>query len=171
MRIDNAAYYRGNAVTGSARLRDAILGCYAPQSITVPVVKNKRGRPRKGTRPHVVNFAIIDVQARVAAHYRMPLLALLTSSRIKPRHIAMFLARETGASLPEIGRHFGRDHTTVLHAIRAVAAQSAYWTDVINIRTKLRNPVDYGDKCQTMSNSRSQCGKEQAVNAQEEMAA
>jgi len=40
----------------------------------------------------------------------------------RPRQIAMYLCKElTGASLPEIGRHFGgKHHTTVLHAIRKV---------------------------------------------------
>jgi chromosomal replication initiator protein len=40
----------------------------------------------------------------------------------RPRQIAMALCKElTGASLPEIGRHFGgKHHTTVLHAIRRV---------------------------------------------------
>src|SRR5579862_6781889 len=41
----------------------------------------------------------------------------------RPRQIAMALARElTDASLPQIGRHFGRDHTTVLHATRKIAS-------------------------------------------------
>ena len=43
------------------------------------------------------------------------------------RRVAMYLARTvTGASLPAIGRQFGgRDHTTVLHACRAVEAELA----------------------------------------------
>ena len=41
-----------------------------------------------------------------------------------PRQVAMTrIRRETGLSLPEIGRLFRRDHTTVLHAIRAVDAR------------------------------------------------
>lgn len=41
-----------------------------------------------------------------------------------PRQAAMYLARELGHhSLPRIGRAFGRDHTTVFHAVRAVAAR------------------------------------------------
>jgi len=40
----------------------------------------------------------------------------------RPRQIAMYCAKElTGASLPEIGRHFGgKHHTTVLHSIRRI---------------------------------------------------
>ena len=41
----------------------------------------------------------------------------------RPRQMAMALAREfTDASLAKIGAHFGRDHSTVLYAIRRVAA-------------------------------------------------
>ncbi|MGF3028005.1 helix-turn-helix domain-containing protein [Methylobacterium aquaticum] len=40
---------------------------------------------------------------------------------VKPRQVAMYLAhRLIGQSLPALGRYFNRDHTTVLHAIRAV---------------------------------------------------
>ena len=40
----------------------------------------------------------------------------------RPRQIAMYLAKKmTACSLPEIGRQFGgRDHTTVMHAVRKV---------------------------------------------------
>jgi chromosomal replication initiator protein len=43
----------------------------------------------------------------------------------RPRQIAMYLAKElTQKSLPEIGELFGgRDHTTVLHAVRKIAAE------------------------------------------------
>jgi chromosomal replication initiator protein len=45
-----------------------------------------------------------------------------TRQVVVPRQIAMYLARKhTGMSLPEIGKRFGgRDHTTVLHAIRKI---------------------------------------------------
>lgn len=52
--------------------------------------------------------------------------ALITSERrarrfTKPRHQAIFLAADlTPYSLPRIGRHFERDHTTVMHAITRV---------------------------------------------------
>ena len=39
----------------------------------------------------------------------------------RPRQVAMYLAKQlTSRSLPEIGRKFDRDHTTVMHAVRKV---------------------------------------------------
>lgn len=63
----------------------------------------------------------------VARHYRVSIFDLLSHRRtaniVRPRQIAMYLCKEmTLRSLPEIGRRFsGRDHTTVLHAVRKVA--------------------------------------------------
>ena len=42
-----------------------------------------------------------------------------TKAIVHARHLAMFEAKEAGASLGEIGRAFGRDHTSVIHAVRA----------------------------------------------------
>jgi chromosomal replication initiator protein len=46
----------------------------------------------------------------------------------KPRQIAMYIAKElTQKSLPEIGELFGgRDHTTVLHAVRKISEKRLY---------------------------------------------
>jgi chromosomal replication initiator protein len=64
----------------------------------------------------------------VASHYGVSRADILSSRRtavvVKPRQVAMFLAKTlTMRSLPEIGRRFGgRDHTTVLHAVRKIDA-------------------------------------------------
>jgi len=69
---------------------------------------------------------IEDIQKRVASHYNVSRADLLSSRRtaavVMPRQVAMFLAKSlTLRSLPEIGRRFGgRDHTTVLHAVRKI---------------------------------------------------
>ena len=54
------------------------------------------------------------------------------SAVARPRQVAMALAKElTQLSLPEIGSNFGgRDHTTVLHAVRKIAAERQKNTDL-----------------------------------------
>ncbi|MDB5572622.1 MAG: chromosomal replication initiator protein DnaA [Hyphomicrobiales bacterium] len=71
---------------------------------------------------------IEDIQKLVANHYSISRPDILSSRRtatvVRPRQIAMYLAKVlTLRSLPEIGRRFGgRDHTTVLHAVRKIEA-------------------------------------------------
>ncbi|MGH6888811.1 MAG: chromosomal replication initiator protein DnaA [Rhizomicrobium sp.] len=72
--------------------------------------------------------SIEDIQRKIADFYKLELRDFQSSQRsrrvARPRQVAMFLARAiTERSLPEIGRRFGgRDHTTVLHACRRIAA-------------------------------------------------
>jgi len=74
---------------------------------------------------------IEDIQKLVATHFNVSRADILSSRRtanvVKPRQIAMYLAKIlTPRSLPEIGRRFGgRDHTTVLHAVRKIDAMVA----------------------------------------------
>jgi chromosomal replication initiator protein len=69
---------------------------------------------------------IEDIQRIVARQYNVSRSDLLSSRRtanvVRPRQVAMYLAKTlTLRSLPEIGRRFGgRDHTTVLHAVRKI---------------------------------------------------
>jgi len=69
---------------------------------------------------------IEDIQRIVARHYNVSRADVLSARRtatvVRPRQIAMYLAKIlTLRSLPEIGRRFGgRDHTTVLHAVRKI---------------------------------------------------
>ena len=69
---------------------------------------------------------IEEIQKLVASRYNVSRADILSERRtaavVKPRQIAMYLAKAlTPRSLPEIGRRFGgRDHTTVLHAVRKI---------------------------------------------------
>ena len=69
---------------------------------------------------------IEDIQKVAARHYNVTKNDLLSNRRtrviVRPRQIAMYLSKMlTPRSLPEIGRRFGgRDHTTVLHAVRKI---------------------------------------------------
>jgi len=73
-------------------------------------------------------ISIEDIQRKIADFYKLDPREFQSAQRsrrvARPRQVAMFLARTiTERSLPEIGRRFGgRDHTTVLHACRRIAA-------------------------------------------------
>jgi len=94
-------------------------------------------------RAHDRRITIDEIQRKVAEHFNLRLSDMHSSRRARnvarPRQIAMYLAKQlTSRSLPEIGRKFGgRDHTTVMHAVRKVEeliaddAQIAQDTDVI----------------------------------------
>jgi chromosomal replication initiator protein len=74
---------------------------------------------------------IEDIQKLVATHFNVSRADILSSRRtanvVRPRQIAMYLSKAlTLRSLPEIGRRFGgRDHTTVLHAVRKIDGLAA----------------------------------------------
>jgi chromosomal replication initiator protein len=67
-----------------------------------------------------------EIIRKVADHYNLRISDLLSARRARqvarPRQVAMYLAKMlTSRSLPEIGRKFGgRDHTTVIHAVRKI---------------------------------------------------
>ena len=69
---------------------------------------------------------IEEILRKVADHYNLRLSDLLSARRARgvarPRQVAMYLAKMlTSKSLPEIGRRIGgRDHTTVIHAVRKI---------------------------------------------------
>lgn len=72
---------------------------------------------------------IEQIQRAVVKRYGITRMELLSSRRtnqvVRPRQIAMYLCKMmTPRSLPEIGRRFGgKDHTTVLHAVRKIEAR------------------------------------------------
>lgn len=80
-------------------------------------------------RPPRPKYPPIEIIQRVVAHHygvsRHDMLSeRRTANVVRPRQVAMYLAKTmTLRSLPEIGRRFGgRDHTTVLHAVRKMEA-------------------------------------------------
>jgi chromosomal replication initiator protein len=74
-------------------------------------------------------IGVENIQKTVADFYKIKVADMYSKKRpasiARPRQIAMYLAKEmTQKSLPEIGELFGgRDHTTVLHAVRKIGAE------------------------------------------------
>ena len=77
-----------------------------------------------------------NIQKTVADFYKIKVADMYSKKRpasiARPRQIAMYIAKEmTQKSLPEIGELFGgRDHTTVLHAVRKISAERQKNTDL-----------------------------------------
>jgi chromosomal replication initiator protein len=77
-------------------------------------------------RSHDRRITIDEIQRKVAEHYNLKLTDMASPRRARevarPRQVAMYLSKQlTPRSLPEIGRKFGgRDHTTVMHAVRKI---------------------------------------------------
>lgn len=116
-------------VTGSGRELEGAFNqllfrqTFEPQ-ITLERIDEILGHIYRSGEPKRVR--IEDIQRIVARHYNVSKTELLSNRRtrtiVKPRQIAMYLSKVmTPRSLPEIGRRFGgRDHTTVLHAVRKI---------------------------------------------------
>ena len=81
-------------------------------------------------------ISVENIQKTVADYYKIKIADMYSKKRpasiARPRQIAMYLAKElTQKSLPEIGELFGgRDHTTVLHAVRKMTAERQLLTEL-----------------------------------------
>ncbi len=131
---DDILDHIAKTVTGSGReLEGAFNQVLFRQSfepnLTVERVDELLGHVYRAGEPRKIR--IEDIQRIVARHYNVSKTELLSNRRtrtiVKPRQVAMFLSKAmTPRSLPEIGRRFGgRDHTTVLHAVRKIEALSS----------------------------------------------
>ncbi|KQT57236.1 chromosomal replication initiation protein [Methylobacterium sp. Leaf456] len=108
-----------NRLLAHATLTGAPVTVETAESAIRDLVKNREPKRVK----------IEDIQKLVASRYNVSRSDILSERRtaavVKPRQIAMYLSKVlTLRSLPEIGRRFGgRDHTTVLHAVRKIEKQ------------------------------------------------
>ena len=81
-------------------------------------------------------ISVENIQKTVADFYKIKVADMYSKKRpasiARPRQIAMYLAKElTKKSLPEIGELFGgRDHTTVLHAVRKIGGERGKNTEL-----------------------------------------
>jgi chromosomal replication initiator protein len=87
--------------------------------------------------------ALSVIRSTVADYYGIHLKDMMSPRRARavayPRQMAMYLSKDlTDKSLPAIGRMFDRDHTTVLHAVRAVEQRIVADQDVADDVTALR---------------------------------
>ena len=94
-------------------------------------------------------ISVDSIQKQVAAHYGIRVSEMFSARRARniarPRQVAMYLTKNlTSLSYPEIGRQFGgRDHTTVMHAVKTIEtlilSDSRLGEDVVLLRSLLSN--------------------------------
>lgn len=94
-------------------------------------------------------ITIEEIQKKVAEHFNIRIADMHSARRARqvarPRQVAMYLAKQlTSRSLPEIGRKFGgRDHTTVMHAVKRIEelqdSDSAFAEDVELLRRMIES--------------------------------
>lgn len=126
---DEVAFFIAKRLRGNVRDLEGALkrvGAYAQftqQTLTVDIVKEAL-KDLLALQQKMVTLE--NIQKTVADYYKIRVADILSKRRsrnvARPRQIAMAIAKElTNHSLPEIGDAFGgRDHTTVLHAVRKV---------------------------------------------------
>jgi chromosomal replication initiation ATPase DnaA len=103
-----------------------------------PVVANPSPTEVKRREPRARLSTIIDCACR---YFGLSHAELVSRSRcagvVQARHVAVFVAYEAGvATLPQIGKALGRDHTTVLNSVRKVREMtgkgSRSWVDAVS---------------------------------------
>ena len=93
-------------------------------------------------------ISIDEIQRKVSEHFNIRLSDLIGPKRLRsyarPRQIAMYLAKTlTHRSFPEIGRRFGgRDHTTVMHAVRRIEELAAIDSQIADDLELLRRAIE-----------------------------
>ena len=116
------------------------------KTIDVPFVEEVLANVLRANQRRI---SIDEIQTRVAAHFSIRK-AEMTSARrarevARPRQVAMYLSKQlTPKSLPDIGRRFGgRDHTTVIHAVKRIeslrAADAELDADIRLLQHSLEN--------------------------------
>jgi hypothetical protein len=126
------------------RIRDAALKLEPRAARAVPAERLGVAPEPEPEAPDVVAQALAELGDALAAtiltpspctriinetclEHGIPREDLISPSRTQRlariRQLAMWRCRQAGVSFPEIGRHFGRDHSTVLHAVRKIEAE------------------------------------------------
>lgn len=120
-----ARQLRSNVRELEGALRKIVAYCHFHQ--TTPTLENVKEALRDLLSIQKTSLSVENIQKIVSDFYKIKVAEMYSKRRpasiALPRQIAMYLAKElTQKSLPEIGDLFGgRDHTTVLHAIRKIS--------------------------------------------------
>jgi chromosomal replication initiator protein len=127
---DDVVEFLANRITGGGReLEGALIRVVASQQLNrAPMTVDLAAAAVRDLShtPGAIRVRIEDILQLIGRHYSVSRSDLLSPRRarsiVRPRQIGMYLAKKLASrSLPEIGKRFGgRDHSTVLHAVRKI---------------------------------------------------
>lgn len=148
----NVIEFLAHKITSNVRELEGALNRVVAHSTLVgrPIeLENTHEVLRDLLRANDRRITIDDIQKQVAAHYNIKVSDMHSARRARvvarPRQVAMYLSKKlTSKSLPEIGRRFGgKDHTTVMHAVKRVdelmAGDSEFAQDLERLSKSLQN--------------------------------
>ena len=136
---DNVVDFLARRLTNSIRELEGALnriGAYAlmtGRAIDLAFVEEVLANVLRANQRRI---SIDEIQTRVADHYCIRKAEMVSARRARevarPRQVAMYLSKQlTPKSLPDIGRRFGgRDHTTVIHAVKQIEKLRASDPDI-----------------------------------------
>ena len=111
-------------------------------SVLEKIISNLFGTVAKGYRSTHYDGRIEHVIKITSDVTGVPVADLVSKRRLNSdeRHVAMYLAvRLLGCSYPEVGRAFGRDHTTVMYACKKIDNRGRGRTKLTRTLKKLSN--------------------------------
>jgi chromosomal replication initiator protein len=85
----------------------------------------------KANKDQVIKTAITTVCKDYNISYEDIMSRSRKRSIVLPRMVLMYKLYQTGFTLMEVGAIFGKDHTTVIHAIRLIELQKDLYSDII----------------------------------------
>jgi len=126
---DDVAHFLARRISSNVRELEGALNRIAAyammhgRAIDLPFVEDVLANILRANQRRI---SIDEIQVRVSEHFCIRKAEMVSARRARevarPRQVAMYLSKQlTPRSLPEIGRRFGgRDHTTVIHAVKQI---------------------------------------------------
>ncbi len=147
---EDLAIFLANSVSSNVRELEGYLirlGAYASLTSTPITLELARDVLKDILIEKNRELGVDEIQKVVASHFGIKISDLKSAKRLKalvlPRQIAMYLSRQlTSLSFPEIGDRFGgKDHSTIIHAIKKIEKKMEEDLQLRSAITTLRNSL------------------------------
>ncbi len=149
---EEVALFLANSVSSNVRELEGFLvriGAYASLTATPVTLAMAKEVLKDILVEKNRELSVEEIQKTVAAHFNVKVSDLKSPKRLKalvlPRQVAMYLARQlTSASYPDLGERFGgKDHSTIIHAIKKIEKQLEEDMQLRSTIATLRNALSH----------------------------